>query len=305
MSDLFDDAHTHNSTHNSTKQTLKPVNGSTGCTLSEYSKSKKLPMSFLHNLGVKDVEFRGKPQPHIPYRDKQGRQTITRYRLSLTGKQKFIWSKDSAGKLSLYGLERIKDYDKPYIVLVEGESDCQTLWFHGIQALGIPGADNWNEDQDVPELEKFKNIYVIIESDKKGKPDAGGKAVLKWLRDSSIRSRVKLVQLPTNDVSELYVDNPDNFKERFEDCIKRNVISFQSCENQKFEPDVSFRDDEKQTVSSIAIQDFLKLELPPEKTFSPRGCHRKGYVCFMLTGGWAKPMSPLGLRVLLRPVILF
>ena len=29
------------------------------------------------------------------------------------------------------------------MILVEGESDTQTLAYHGIAALGVPGATNW------------------------------------------------------------------------------------------------------------------------------------------------------------------
>ena len=29
-----------------------------------------------------------------------------------------------------------------YLILVEGESDCWSLWYHGFPALGIPGSSN-------------------------------------------------------------------------------------------------------------------------------------------------------------------
>jgi hypothetical protein len=50
------------------------------------------------------------------------------------------------------------------VVLVEGESDCHTLWFHGIPALGIPGAANWREERDARHLDGFETIYIIVES---------------------------------------------------------------------------------------------------------------------------------------------
>ena len=34
------------------------------------------------------------------------------------------------------------------VVLVEGESDAQTLWLHGYPALGLPGASTWSEKRD-------------------------------------------------------------------------------------------------------------------------------------------------------------
>jgi hypothetical protein len=32
------------------------------------------------------------------------------------------------------------------VVLVEGESDCHTLWGHEISALGLPSATRWREE---------------------------------------------------------------------------------------------------------------------------------------------------------------
>ena len=59
------------------------------------------------------------------------------------------------------------------MVLVEGESDCHTLWFHEIPALGIPGASNWR-DGWATYLEGIEKIYAIIEPDQGGTPFAKG-----------------------------------------------------------------------------------------------------------------------------------
>ena len=40
-------------------------------------------------------------------------------------------------------------------MLVEGESDCHTLWHHRIPAVGLPGAGNWREDRDAPRLHQL------------------------------------------------------------------------------------------------------------------------------------------------------
>lgn len=236
MSDLFNDTpkthlkHTQSVPGASIKQSVK--HSDSGCTLSDYAKAKNLPVDFLRELGVQESRFKGIPQLVIPYHDEDGIQTAVRYRTSIDGKNKFKWR--SGDKVCLYGLERLNGYEKPTIFLVEGESDCQTLWFHGIQALGISGANNWDDERDSPKFEKFKNIYVIIETDKQGKPDAGGKTVLKWLSKSSIKPKVWIAKLPTNDVSELHVDNPDNFKARFKACLKE-AIPFLRYENQRLE----------------------------------------------------------------------
>ena len=60
----------------------------------------------------------------------------TRYRNHPSNPQRFMWKKGS--KTILYGLWKLKEFKEDYIVLVEGESDAQTLWYYGVQALGVP-----------------------------------------------------------------------------------------------------------------------------------------------------------------------
>src|ERR1700738_3505545 len=97
-----------------------------------------------------------------------------------------------------------------HVVLVEGESDCHTLWFHEIPALGIPGATNWREERDARYLDGIETIYVVVE------PDCGGDAVRKWLSRSAIRNRAKLVSLPVKDPSTLYLEDSDQFTRRWQ-----------------------------------------------------------------------------------------
>lgn len=113
------------------------------CTLEAYAEVKKLPVEFLKRIGLSSVTYRGSPTVRIPYRDCEGHERAVRFRLALDkGAQsdnRFRWR--SGSKTILYGLwrlERIRQAD--YVVLVEGESDAQTLWRHGIEALGVPGA---------------------------------------------------------------------------------------------------------------------------------------------------------------------
>lgn len=57
----------------------------------------------------------------------------TRYRNHPVNPQRFSWKKGS--KTILYGLWKLKEFKEDYIVLVEGESDAQTLWYYNVQAL--------------------------------------------------------------------------------------------------------------------------------------------------------------------------
>ena len=59
---------------------------------------------------------------------------------------RLLWRKGL--KPCLYGLWRLDHAcTAGYVVIGEGESDCHTLWQHGIPAVGLPGAGNWREER--------------------------------------------------------------------------------------------------------------------------------------------------------------
>lgn len=101
-------------------------------TLEDYAKEKKLSMKFLEDLGLKNKVY----NIAIPYYDEGKKEIAIRYRNNPLNKPRFYWKEGS--KTNLYGLWKLKDYKSDYIVIVEGESDTQTLWFHDIQAIGVP-----------------------------------------------------------------------------------------------------------------------------------------------------------------------
>jgi DNA primase len=123
------------------------------------------------------------------------------------------------GGTHIYGLWRLNAARKVgYVVVVEGESDCHTLWHHGIPAAGLPGASNWREDRDALQLADIQTIYVLIE------PDAGGEVMRRWLDKSVIRDRARLVQLGAyKDPSALHCDEPESFNERFRAALTQAV----------------------------------------------------------------------------------
>ncbi len=195
-----------------------------GLTLAEYAEAKRLPEAFLRGLGLTDIHYFGRPAVRIPYRTPDGGEGPVRFRLTSHkgedgGDQRFAWKKGS--KLALYGLDRLDAIgEKGQVVLVEGESDCHTLWYHGVYALGLPGANNWNEERDAAYFEGLDPIYAIIE------PDKGGEAVRAWLAKSRIRDRVRLVALGEyKDPSALHLACPDaaTFKARLWACLQAAV----------------------------------------------------------------------------------
>lgn len=174
----------------------------TGITLEQYSFAKRIPASFLESIGITQARYANVPAIRLPYHNPDGTEGAVRYRLQLEKSKpdnRFRWRKGS--KLMLYGLERIDTYRAGgEITIVEGESCTQTAWYHGIPAVGLPGAGNWKEERDAHHFEGFERINVIIE------PDTGGETVRKWLETSSIRDRVYLVDLGAfEDVSGLWL----------------------------------------------------------------------------------------------------
>ena len=186
-----------------------------GCTLKDYSEVKKLPEGFLRGLGLRDVTYFEKPAIRIPYPDEEGQESAVRFRVSLDGTEKFMWR--SGDKPSPYGLKLLEEARKAgLLVLVEGESDCHTLWFHEIPALGIPGASNWKEEW-ASHLDGIEKVYAVIE------PDQGGDTLRDKLSGcEAIRERLHLLELVEHkDPSALNLADPDMFRERFAVALER------------------------------------------------------------------------------------
>ena len=188
-----------------------------GCRLAEYAEAKRLPIGFLRGLGLSEMTYDGSPAVRIPYLDCSGAEIAVRYRLAMEGDDRFRWK--SGTNPQLYGQDRLGEARTAgYVVVVEGESDSQTLWFHGIPALGIPGANNWREGRDAVHFDGIPTIFVVEE------PDRGGETVRGWLTTSSVRDRVRLLSLGEHkDPSGLYLANPEQFCERFQAAMDKAV----------------------------------------------------------------------------------
>ena len=161
------------------KEKTNAVGVLTGYSLMQYCITKKFPEPFLKELGLSDHFHRGLSRKvlRIPYLDAKGVEQATRYRVAANGDNRFRWQKGN--KPFLYGLWRLKPGISS-IFLVEGESDCHTLWFHNYDALGLPGADSWNEDRDAPHFKDIAKIFVVDEEDQ------GSDTLKKRLSRSSI-----------------------------------------------------------------------------------------------------------------------
>jgi hypothetical protein len=129
----------------------------TSVNLDSLSKAKSIPVDYLKGLGITDFKYNGQPSVKIPYYGDDGTEIAIRFRLAITGDNRFKWRK---GDHALpYGLNRLSMIRKAgWVLIVEGESDCWTLWLHGIPALGAPGKGIW----PVSWGEYLKGVEVFV-----------------------------------------------------------------------------------------------------------------------------------------------
>ena len=192
-----------------------------GYTLAEYSAAKQLPLPFLKGLGLTDFTYCKKPAVRIPYFDEARVEITCRYRIAArqtADYQCFHWKKGARAKRLLYGLWRLAEAASAgSVVIVEGESDCHTLWLNDIPAVELTGANMWDEDRFARLFADIQDIIVLVE------PDRGGEVVLKWLSASTIRHRARILKLSLSklgsqakDPSALYLEDPASFRQRWQ-----------------------------------------------------------------------------------------
>src|SRR4051794_39134293 len=161
MKDLFErrNAHGRGGSYTSRKSTSTDQ----PATLENYAEYVGLPVAFLKGLGLKEYRHLGEPAVSMPYLDENGEVLLTRSRVSLTGKPKVKTRKGD--KHRLYGLWKLEEArEAGWAWLVEGESDSQTLWYHGETAVGIPGANGWRAEW-AADLEGIECLYFVVEDE--------------------------------------------------------------------------------------------------------------------------------------------
>jgi hypothetical protein len=187
------------------------------CSLEKFSDHTGIPVFFLKQRGLSDGFFRyGKdnriPAVVIPYLKEDGTPDTCRYRINNSG-DKFRWKTGSKARNKLYGAEHLAQLDPKYIIVDEGESDTLTLSYSGFQAVGLPGASSFDGKVLAERLQRFEEVYFIIE------PDAGGETVLKRLHGAgdAFLDKVRLISLTNGckDPNQLFKLDPENFVSAF------------------------------------------------------------------------------------------
>ena len=179
-------------------ETVKHSPDTPGCTLEQYAEAKRLPVEDLQGFGLTEVTYQGRPAVKMPYPDEDGNEVAVRFRTALDGPDKFRWR--SGDKPTLYGLPMLeKARTTGLVVLVEGESDCHTLWHHDIPAVGVPGVNNWC-DEWAAVFEGIGLVFIVVE------PDEAGETLWQALAASDLRERLQRIELDgAKDVSELHL----------------------------------------------------------------------------------------------------
>lgn len=191
-------------------------------TLREYSESKCLPIEYLQQLGVSEragTDY----MPGIvtiPYYDTDGTCRAVKHRRNPKNKVRFSW--DKGGTVIPYGAWLDLNKDSRVLVLVEGESDAQSLWLHKVPALGIPGATNYQAAW----TERYigdRDVYIHVE------PDSGGQnfkqKTMKALYESGYKGKVRLfsahdINPDCKDPSDLHVKYGSEFRALLDQVLK-------------------------------------------------------------------------------------
>ena len=221
-------------------------------TLVDLALDKLLPWKYLLHLGVTEKRA-GCLQ--IPYYLPDGTPAPRhRLRTALVAKEGSHWSKGS-GEIVPYGLERLEEARKAgYLVIVEGESDCWTLWFHHFPALGLPGVEMVRTLKEAY-LAGIERLYIVRE------PDAAGARFVqhiqqrlqawKWPGKAFVISLVD-----AKDPNELHKKNWKDFKTTFQQALDRA----QPLEGAHAQPAPS---SSEYTPAPFTLQELLARQLPP------------------------------------------
>lgn len=172
--------------------------------LKEYSLNKQLPEEWLTEYcHVETCKDRDKTTYlKIPYYNEAGEEVTYRKRY---GNKEFRWKYGSSGKIILYGEWLLPEIHKAgYAVIVEGESDTQSLLYLKVPVLGVAGASLFKAEQ----TERIQNLKLYLHKE----PDRGGETfftkMTERLKEGDFNGEVYVwscKQFGVKDPSELYL----------------------------------------------------------------------------------------------------
>jgi len=188
-------------------------------TLQSFAEFLKLPVRFLEEQGLENHPG----GVSLPFRDQADLLLFRKIRKHLTDK-KLKYRYETTGTVVVpYGLWRLPAVReaKNALVISEGETDCLTLWHHGIQALGMPGATTADK-LEAEHLAGIGALYVLQEPGAAGEKFVVGVAdrlaAIGWNGDAW---QVRMTE-EQKDPSEMHKADPKGFKARFWDLCQRS-----------------------------------------------------------------------------------
>ena len=190
-----------------------------GLTLAAFAAHKSLPEEFLRGIGVSENPNKG---GEVLIRSSSPSNALAerhRNRTGLNVADGIKWTQPNGGLIVPYGLWRLRDAEKlGHLVLVNGESDCWTLWHHGIAALGIPGAQ-MTKTLEAEHLARAQKIYIIKEPDVAGNTFVHG--VARKLQEIGWQGEAFIISMPDGikDPNELHKLDSVAFPAKFQELI--------------------------------------------------------------------------------------
>lgn len=143
--------------------------------LAQYALEKRLPKEWLSKecgLSTERDRYHKADFLKIPYWNEEGKEVTFRKRFA---HKEFRWRRNSAGKIRLYGEWKLPSIRQTgYAILIEGESDSQSLWYMGLSALGVPGASMFKTES----CATLQDLKLYIHKEK----DAGGETFLRKIK---------------------------------------------------------------------------------------------------------------------------
>lgn len=172
--------------------------------VADLSKAKGLPVKYLLSLGIED-------SPNgviIPYRKMDGSPCRGRFRTALRAKDGSIWDK-GLGDIEPYGLWRLSESRKEKrLVIVEGETDCWTMWYHNFPCLGLPGSSMASKIKR-EHLAHIERLCIWVEPDRGGDGFLSG--ILGRVSELGLLCKTYAIRGEAKDPADLYLLEKDRF----------------------------------------------------------------------------------------------
>jgi hypothetical protein len=194
-----------------------PASSNSACrvTVAALAQAKALPEDFLRGLDLIDMGS----EVFIRYKLADGSIAPRhRRRTAIVAREGSKWNR-ADGEIVPYGLWRLAEArERDFLVIVNGESDCWTLWYHAFPALGIPGS-NMTKKLQAEHLQGIETVYLVDD------PEDGRRefvsCVTKQLEAHGWKGKTLIVKLPDSarDPNALHQLSHDSFQSKFQQAM--------------------------------------------------------------------------------------